>query len=501
MPTPAAVYSWKIADPGKAGYAPKNPRKDPMQAPQGEEWRVMDESGTKASYLASGEELDAARSRIDTVRRGDIELRLQDFAGKPISGLTVELVQTRSAFDWGDQLWGLDSLLRHGHRDSDRVRHFSHLFSDCLNSANCLSYWTEAPRNDGPKHMEFQGVDQMDNMAAQVEWALSQGLKPKGHPVFWSLPKAYPEWLKRYPIDTQWKFIEVRVRNLIARFKGKVRLWDIVNEPMWEAAPKNLPNRFWPEIESFENICEYIIPVLQWAREEDPDACYVVNDYGLEVDQEGRELRDRNGRLVTAAGQRERFVTLFHKLREAGASPDALGMQAHTGAWMSPSQQLKILDELSSAGVPLHYTEFWAKIDSLLQKGIPEAEARALQAEYIAQVMTMAFSHPSVEAFFFWGDLTGSFGFKQDHNSNGIPSSSNNPTAVYRRVRQLLKEEWMTRETATSDEDGRIRLRAFHGEYSLRYRQSGSMHGGLTFSHTAGVGGPVTLRLHRPILA
>ena len=472
-----------------------------MKAPHGEEWKQMDESSTARRHVASAEDLAAARERIEAIRKGDIELRLIDFAGKPIAGLEVEAVQTRSAFDWGEQLWGLDTLLRHGYGGSDRVRHYSHLFTDCLNTANCLSYWTEAPRNDGPKHMEFQGEDKLDNMAAQVDWALSNGLKAKGHPVFWSLPKAYPEWLKRYPIETQWKFIEVRVRNLIARFKGKVRLWDIVNEPLWEAAPKNLPHRHWPHMESLENICEFIIPVLQWAREEDPDACYTVNDYGLEVDPVGWERRDKDGNLVTAKLQRERFVALFHKMRELGACPDALGMQAHTGAWMSPGQQLGVLDELSQAGVPLHYTEFWAKINHLIKAGMPEEEARLCQADYIAQVMTIAYSHPSVEAFFFWGDITDSFGFKQDHNRNGMPSSSNSPTVVYQRVRQLLREEWMTRARATSDADGRVRLRGFHGDYSLRYRMSTGMPGGLRFSHTAGREGSLTLRLHRPALA
>lgn len=447
---------------------------------------------------AFSRDLDAARKRIREIRCRDTELLLVDRQGKPVPHLPVELVQTRSAFSWGDQLWGLDTLFRNGLADSARVRHFTRRFTDCLNSANCLTYWTEAPRNDGPKHMEFQGEDHLDEFAAQVGWALQNGLTPKGHPIFWSIDKAYPEWLKRYPMDTQWKFIEVRVRNLVSRFKGKVKIWDVVNEPMWEAAPKNLPRRHWPHLESLDDICEYIIPVLRWAREEDPDAKYIINDYGMEADPENWTIRHKDGHHVTAKSQRERFVSLFRRLADEGACPDGLGMQAHTGAWMEPSFQNAILDEFATSGVPLHYTEFWAHTDHLLKAGIDPATAEAMKAEYVANVMTVAFAHPGVDSFFFWGDLTGSFGFRDDHNSPGMPSSSHEPTATYWRVKKLLREEWMTREKAASDSGGRLSFRGFFGDYSLRYETAPAMPAGTTFTVDPRQSGPVRLVVNRP---
>lgn len=441
--------------------------------------------------------LTAARARIREIRQKETGIFLVDRAGRPVAGLPVEVVQTRAAFCWGEQLWQLDTLFRNGFADSARVRHFTRLFTDCLTSANCLSYWTEAPRNDGPKHMEFQGEDHMDEFAAQVDWCLVNGLVPKGHPVFWSIEKAFPEWLKRYPFETQWKFIEVRVRNLIARFKGKVKIWDLINEPMWEAAPRNLASRHWPHLESLENICEYVIPILRWAREEDPDAKYLINDYGMELDPAGRDLRAIDGTPVTAKSQRDRFVALFKKLRAEGACPDGLGMQAHTGAWMSPARQLAILDEFAEAGVPLHYTEFWADTAHLVQAGVSAARAEELKAEYIAQVMTVAFSHPSVSSFYIWGDLVTSFGFQGDHNSCGLPSSSHRPTVVYERVRRLLCEEFQTREHLVSDSAGHIAFRGFFGDYSLRHELSPGMPVGIPFSVTPGAQGDVRLVLNR----
>ena len=467
-----------------------------MRTPTGEEWKAMDAAAPHPADCTENADLEAARARIRKIRMAGTELLLTDRAGKPLAGLPVEAVQTRSAFSWGEQLWQLDTLFRHGLEKSDRVRHFTRLFTGCLNSANCLTYWTEAPRNDGPKHMEFQGEDRMDGFAAQVDWCLANGLTPKGHPIFWSLAKAYPEWLKRYPFETQWKFIEVRVRNLVARFKGKMKIWDVVNEPMWEAAPKNLPHRHWPHLESQENLIEYIIPVLRWAREEDPDATCVINDYGMELDPHGRDLRTKDGTPVTAKSQRDRFVALFKRLREEGAAPDGLGMQAHTGTWMSPSQQLSILDEFAEAGVPLHYTEFWADGGHLANAGHPPEAVEKMRADYIARVMTVAFSHPSVASFYVWGDIVQSFGFRQDHNSGGLPTSSNQPTVVYETVRRLLRDEFMTREKLVTDADGRARFRGFFGDYSLRYEISPGMPAGAVFSIDPTREGAVRLALN-----
>jgi endo-1,4-beta-xylanase len=470
-----------------------------MNAPTGEEWKQMDASARGYSPELYTVDLDAARTRIRSIRCQDADLRLVDAQGLPLAGLAVEVEQTRSAFPWGEQLWHLDTLFRHGQAGSDRVRHFTRRFTDCLNAANCLSYWTESPRNDGPKHMEFQGEDRLDGLQAQVDWALAHGLTPKGHPIFWSLPKAYPEWLARYPLETQWKFIEVRVRNLVARFKGKVKVWDLVNEPMWEAAPKNLPRRHWPHLEALDDICEYVVPVLRWAREEDPQAKFIINDYGMELDPADWVIRDKDGEPVTAKRQRDRFVTVFRRLREHGAAPDGLGMQAHTGTWMTPAEQHAILDEFAASGTRLHYTEFWAEDKHLRAARLEPALIDRMKAEYVANVLTIAFAHPAVDSFYFWGELVKSFGFRADENGGGLPTSSHVPTAVYQRVRHLLREEWMTRETLRSDADGRVRFRAFYGDYTLRYRLREDMPAATGFSLSPDTPGKRRLVLHRPV--
>jgi hypothetical protein len=201
---------------------------------------------------------------------------------------------------------------------------------------------------------------------------------------------------------------------------------------------------------------------------------------------------------VTAKSQRDRFIALFHRLADRGAMPDALGMQSHTGGWISPAEQNAILDDFARCNVPLHYTEFWATTGHLDKLNLKPEIIAQMKAEYVANIITVAFAHPKVESFFFWGGITGELGFKSDHNSGGLPTSSNAPTPTYERVRRLLREEWMTSERVVTDGEGRAKLRAFHGDHSARYAMAPGMPAGATFTVTPQQTGPITLTIHRP---
>lgn len=429
----------------------------------GEEWRAMQHGEDTWRSDASLAAVARARANIETIRKRDVEIRLCNRRGQPVAHAPVEIEQLRHAFLFGDQLWPLDALYRHGLGQSDRAKYWKHRFAQVLNAATALTYWTERPRNDGSKTEDFQGDPQLDNFAWCVDWANAAGLTVKGHPLFWSIDKCVPHWVKRYDYDTQMKFAEVRVRNLVARFRGKIKLWDAVNEPLWEPAFRNLPKRHWPHLEPIEALAEYIEPVLQWCRQEDPDATFLINDYGLERDPTSGPPVAADGTRVTAALQRQRFLQLARHLLERGTAPDALGMQAHTGGWMDHAQQTAIYDELATAGLPLHVTEFWAHTDHL---ACPPDQARQLQAEYVANYLTTAFGHPAIEAFFFWGFMDAAVHWRDEYSGHDL-------TPTFDRVRDLLHREWKTHVTLTTDHDGVVRLRAFYGDYTLRHRQHG----------------------------
>ena len=459
----------------------------PLQG-TGEEWRAMDD--TTGLYKPDDARIAAAKQSIEKIRKRDVELRLVGTDGKPLADMPVEIVQTRSSFPWGDQLWGLDRLYRFGQADTDKGKYMKRMHAGLLNAANALCYWTERDKNDGPKSEDIQGDPQYDGFAYCVDWINSEQMIAKGHPLFWSIQKCVPEWVKRYDYDTQMKFAEVRVRNLVARFRGKVKIWDAVNEPMWEPAFKNLPQRNWPHIDPIPEIADYIQQVLTWCRDEDPDATFLVNDYGMEANKgDDKPKIGNDGSQVTAASQRKRYLALMRELQQRGTPPDAIGLQAHTGGWLSHDVQAAVYDEMATAGIPLHITEFWAHTRHLRQKGIPEEQISHVQAEYVTNYMTVAFGHPAIGGFFFWGMMGDAVKWGEH--------SSHEPTVLYERMAKLLREEWMTRLTLRTDSQGKVRFRGFLGDYSARYALSPKATRGAKFSVAPEDAMPKTMTLSR----
>lgn len=435
-------------------------------APRGEEWKQYDGQESVYDPSQSSVSLKQAREGIEAHRKAECALQVLDRDGKPLANHAVKLEQLSHAFLFGEQLWPLDAMYRDGEQETERARAWKRRFCEVFNAATNLCYWTERFRNDASKTEEFQGEQRVENFAATVDWCLANGLTAKGHPLFWSIEKCVPDWVKRYDIPTQMKFAEVRVRNLVARFKGRVKLWDATNEALWEPAPKHLHQRAWPHIESTADMVDYIAPVLRWCREEDPEARFLINDYGTENEPPGKRPNcPKDNSPVTAARQRGRHIELARALIQAGQSPDGIGLQSHTGWVRDHREQVAVYDEYAASGLPLHITEFWAHANHLKELGLADAEIGQLQSEYVANYLTCAFGHPSVEAFFFWGFMGMAIDWKERSGHELKP--------VFERIRKLIHEEWKTTWEGRTDADGRIRLRAFLGDYTLQLKPPG----------------------------
>ncbi len=432
------------------------------------------------------ETLERARQNIERVRKRDVQLTLLDRLGSPIRNKAVQIVQQKSQFLWGDNNWVMASMYRNGMIDRDRGKYYRKRFAEVLNALNTTVYWTERPRNDATKTEDFQGDLRLDDFEESVNWANAHGLVAKGHPLFWTVPKAIPEWAKAYPVETMMKFVEVRIRSLCARYRGRVKVWDAVNEMLWETAPKNLPERYWPYTETTENMADYIGKILRWARAEDPDAQYAINDYG--IGKTNRDsLTDHRGDPVTAERQQDRYLALIQRLGDEGNPPDLIGLQTRP-AWLLPTEQMALYDKLSEPGIPLTITEFWPSDRYLrnesdrtaieseewrsfeeknLGKELSEEEIEEIRDKFVLDFMTCAFGHPNVDSFYFWGFFNNAVRFGPS------PTSGHTLAPIYEKVRKLIHEDWKTSLTATTDSEGRLSFRGFCGDYAARLTPEG----------------------------
>lgn len=440
-------------------------------------------AGNNSFFADRDSQTSNTTGAIDRYRKRDVQIILTDASGKPLRERQIEVKMIRHAFPFGDCNVGMDSLFRKGY--TEKLSIYRQVFSSVLNAVNATCYWSERPRNNLAKTEPFQGEYNVEGFADTVDWGNANGLIVKGHPLFWTVPKAIPEWLSRYDYETQLKFAEVRLRNLVSRFRGKVVLWDAVNEMLWEPALKNLPKRQWPYLETYENMAEYISFVLRICREEDPSATFLINDYGLERDHKTKlqlsandndpgaandaGLRAQDGSAVTARLQRKRYLELVKRLKESGFTPSAIGLQGHSGA-LTREQQAELYDEMATSGLPVHITEFWAKPEEFgdTTANMPPAEQHEFVADYVEKFLANAFAHPAVEAFYFWGFM----GMATHWPDPTSPAYEEKP--VLNRLRKLLHETWTTRETLTTNGDGVLKIRAFYGDYEMLYSVRGS---------------------------
>jgi len=400
---------------------------------EGEEWRLAERNSlyTLEYSAADQDALEQALKNIEIHRKRNVSIRLFDQQGLPLRNTTVKIVQTNTPFDWGSS----SSVGSNKNRTK--------LFLDLFNCATAKCYWDERWHQPIEK---VEGKRIYDVFLNEIKTAKDNGLRVKGHPLVWTVRKALPQWLDAYPLDKQLEILKNHVQSLISIGGKDVTRWDLCNEMLWEPSFRNYKNRKWPHIETVDEMLTHIAPAVQWAREINPNALYSLNDYGLEITYV---------KEITAAEQRKRYVELAKALKRRGCAPDALGTQTHVGGWYSPSLLKTVWDDLSQAEIPLQITEFWAHFDAepAVQK-LKKEEQDFYRQRYVNDCITMAFGHPSVNHFTFWGD-------------DMFFDEQGNATPVYEGVHNLIKKEWTTTLNLNSGDEALVSFRGFKGNYKV----------------------------------
>lgn len=127
------------------------------------------------------------------------------------------------------------------------------------------------------------------------------------------------------------------IHTVVGRYKGKIKVWDVVNEALADQGTNLLRNSLWLQIIG----PDFIAKAFEYAHEADPDAILRYNDYGLEN-----------------AGKRHKFITLVKSLQAQGVPVMAIGTQAHLNVSGASFENMdQSLTELATLGLPIHVTE------------------------------------------------------------------------------------------------------------------------------------------------
>ena len=126
------------------------------------------------------------------------------------------------------------------------------------------------------------------------------------------------------------------IHTVVGRYKGKIKVWDVVNEAIADGGTNILRKSLWLEIIG----SDFIAKAFQYAHEADPDAILRYNDYGLENPAKRRKL-----------------ITLIRSLQEEHVPVMAIGSQAHLNVSISFETMDQALTEMETLGLPIHITE------------------------------------------------------------------------------------------------------------------------------------------------
>jgi endo-1,4-beta-xylanase len=127
------------------------------------------------------------------------------------------------------------------------------------------------------------------------------------------------------------------IHTVVGRYKGRIKVWDVVNEAVADGGTNLLRNSLWLQIIG----PDFIAKAFEYAHEADPDAVLRYNDYGLE-----------------GQGKRRRFVALIKSLQEQHVPVMAIGSQTHVNVSSASFEaEDATLTELETLGLPIHITE------------------------------------------------------------------------------------------------------------------------------------------------
>ena len=127
------------------------------------------------------------------------------------------------------------------------------------------------------------------------------------------------------------------ILTVVGRYKGKVKVWDVVNEAVADSGTNILRNSLWEQIIG----PDFIAKAFEYAHEADPDAILRYNDYSLENPV-----------------KRQKLITLIKSLQAQGVPVMAIGSQTHVSV-SGPSfeEEDTALTDLETLGLPIHITE------------------------------------------------------------------------------------------------------------------------------------------------
>lgn len=252
-----------------------------------------------------------------------------------------------------------------------------------------------------------------------VSFAQANGMQVRGHNLAWH--NSIPDWLSRgnFSRDQLIAILREHITTVVSRYRGKIVAWDVVNEAI-DDQTGNLRETLWSKGIG----ADYIDMAFRFAREADPNAKLIYNDYNAE-----------------GMGKKSDAVyTLVKGMKERGIPIDGVGLQSHFT--LNPPQMQSIdanMKRLGALGLEVEITELDVRIPA------PATDANlSKQAQIYREYLQTCFTNENCQMFLTWGFTDKYSWIPSAYPGSGaalIFDEQYQPKLAYRAMMDVLSEK------------------------------------------------------------
>jgi GH35 family endo-1,4-beta-xylanase len=391
-----------------------------------------------------------ALARIEKIRKGDLSIQVVDAAGNPVTNAKVKIEMQRHAFTFGNAVNAFLVGAGESHFPFTKKRPGGDSVSTweqaqqyrkvVVENFNCVTFenelrphvWKSATSGAGKSKTPHEVFTQ-----GAIPFLQKNNIAIRGHYLSWAAmdfnamekqfignPEAHRQWLWAHMAD------------IVPATSDYITEWDTINHII--AWGKHTYEKEYGGMQIYADI-------MKEARRLAPNASHAINE----------------GKILPNGYKREPYKRVIRFLNEQGQAPDTVGFMAHFGlASLTPPQELlEVYDDFATIAPRLQLSEF----------DVEAGDDDALQADYYRDVMIASFSHPNFVGIIQWGLW---------ENHHWKPAA-----ALWRKdwtlkpagqvYVDLVKNQWWTNDSATTNNSGRCQIRGFHGDYRITVEHDG----------------------------
>ena len=182
-----------------------------------------------------------------------------------------------------------------------------------------------------------------DHMDEVMAFAENNNMATQAHHLLWGEQKWLPDWLKngQFSKDELYDIVHTHIDTVGKRYSGRIQEWTVVNEAFSRGQHVNDLSDWWAD--AFGNK-DYIDHAFQWARQADPYAKLILNDFGNETEN---AISDE-------------MYTYIADALDRGIPIDGIGMQMHIDGTNPPTKEAVVrnMERFGNLGITVYVTEF-----------------------------------------------------------------------------------------------------------------------------------------------